>query len=176
MSIQSARNQAESLIETFGIKNAPVDVEKLAKKLGVKVIYVDLDATISGLLITKPQPQASCIAIRQSDPPTRQRFSIAHEFGHYCLGHQFEAGEHVHVDRGHLISQRGRTSSAGTDLKEIEANQFAGSLLMPAALLRASVAKFDIERIYDTHVTKLAEEFNVSEQAMTIRLSALKIL
>jgi len=176
MSILAARNQAEALIKMYGIKKAPVDVEALAKKLDVHVIYAELDEGISGLLITKPQPQSSCIAIRKSDPPVRQRFSIGHELGHYCLGHQFVPGEHVHVDRGILVSQRGRSASTGADAKEREANNFSGSLLMPAALLRASVVKLNTDHLYDNHITRLAEEFNVSEQSMTIRLSVLKIL
>jgi Zn-dependent peptidase ImmA (M78 family) len=152
----------------------PVDVAAVARQLGLQVTYAGLGDDISGVLITGQQ--GSCIAIRKSDPETRRRFSIAHETAHYCLGHQFERGEHVHVDRGHLISHRNQRSSTGTDLKEIEANQFAACLLMPSRLLRERVNSLNAEQLYDSHVTALAKEFQVSEQAMTIRLSALRLL
>jgi Zn-dependent peptidase ImmA (M78 family) len=174
MSIQSARRQAENLIISIGIKHAPVNVEEVAKHLGLRVLSMELEEGVSGLLITKPD--MSCIVINDGDPSVRQRFSIAHEIAHFCMKHQFEPGEHVHVDRGHRISHRDQRSSAGTDLKEIEANQFAASLLMPAALLKQSIEDLGTEELYDEHVTKLAAKFNVSEQAMTIRLSVLGLL
>lgn len=174
MSILSARNQAEALIENLRIERAPVDVTAIAKHLGLEVLQIDLDEDISGLLITRPE--GSCVAVRKKDHRVRQRFSIGHETGHYWLRHQFEPGEHVHVDRGHLISQRNRRSSTGTDLKEIEANQFSACLLMPSKLLKESVRRLKTERLYDSHVTRLAQEFDVSEQAMTHRLTALGFL
>ncbi len=174
MSIQSARKQAESLIVSLGITRAPINVEGVAKHLGLRIISMDLEKGVSGLLITKPS--MSCIAIREDDPPVRQRFSIAHEIAHFCLRHQFEPGEHVHVDRGHLISQRDRQSSMGTNLKEVEANQFAACLLMPSALVRASIKELNTDELYDAHITALAAKFKVSEQAMTIRLSVMGLL
>jgi Zn-dependent peptidase ImmA (M78 family) len=174
MSVLSARNQAEALVDSLGIRKTPIDVIGVARKLGLQVIFTDLDEDISGVLITGQK--GSCIAIRKSDPETRRRFSIAHEAAHHYLRHQFEPGAHVHVDRGHLISHRNRRSSAGTDLKEIEANQFAACLLMPSRLLRESIKSLNTVELYDSHVTKLAKEFLVSEQAMTIRLSALGLL
>jgi Zn-dependent peptidase ImmA (M78 family) len=140
----------------------------------MQVISTDLGDDISGALITGPH--GSCIAIRKSDPETRKRFSIAHETAHNYLRHQFEAGEHVDVDRGHLISHRNQRSSNGTDLKEIEANQFAACLLMPSRLLRASIKRLNTEQLYDSDITALAKEYQVSEQAMMIRLSALRLL
>lgn len=174
MSAQSARNQAEALVDSLGITEVPVDVAAVARHLGLQVMQVDLNEEISGLLITRTQ--ASCIAIRKQDPEVRRRFSIAHETGHYCLRHQFEPGEHVHVDRGHLISLRSNRSSTGTNLKEIEANQFAACLLMPSRLLRERINRLACEQLCDSQVTLLAKEFKVSEQAMTIRLSAMGFL
>jgi Zn-dependent peptidase ImmA (M78 family) len=62
------------------------------------------------------------------------------------------------------------------DAKEIEANQFAACLLMPSRLLRERVTALNTKQLYDSHVTTLAKEFYVSEQAMTIRLTSLRLL
>ncbi len=171
MSIRAARQQGEALADALNFRKAPVDVEAVTARLRLKLIYMDLGDDVSGLLISKGD--STVIAVQESDHPNRQRFTIAHEIGHYCLRHQFEQGEHVHVDRGHLITPRNSRSSTGADPKEIEANQFAACLLMPSKLLSRSIEKLKLDSLRDDHVEKLAREFGVSEQAMTIRLSTL---
>jgi Zn-dependent peptidase ImmA (M78 family) len=174
MSLRTARQQGEALAEAMNFKKAPVDVSKVAKRLRLKLVYMNLGEDVSGLLISKGD--SSVIAVQETDHPKRQRFTIAHEIGHFFLRHQFDPGEHVHVDRGHLITPRNSRSSTGADPKEIEANQFAACLLMPSSLLSRRIREFKDDSLRDYHVSKLAEEFEVSEQAMTIRLSTLGYL
>jgi Zn-dependent peptidase ImmA (M78 family) len=174
MSLRTARYQGEALAEAFGFKKAPIDLQLVAKRLRLKVVYLDLGEDISGLLISKGD--STLIAVQESDHPNRQRFTIAHEIGHFHLRHQFEPGEHVHVDRGHIITPRNSKSSTGVDLKEIEANQFAACLLMPSKLLLERIKALKVKSLCDDDVEKLAGEFKVSEQAMTIRLSTLGFL
>jgi len=174
MSLRTARQQGEALAEAMNFNKAPVDVEKVAERLRLKLVYMNLGDDVSGLLISKGD--SSVIAVQETNHPNRQRFTIAHEIGHFFLRHQFDPGEHVHVDRGHLITPRNSRSSTGADPKEIEANQFAACLLMPSSLLSRRINEFKAESLRDYHVSKLAEEFEVSEQAMTIRLSTLGYL
>jgi Zn-dependent peptidase ImmA (M78 family) len=174
MSLRTARYQGEALAEAFGCNKPPVDVQLVAKRLGLKVVHAELGDDVSGLLISKGD--STVIAVQQGDPLNRQRFTIAHEIGHFHLRHQFEPGEHVHVDRGHIITPRNSRSSTGVDVKEIEANQFAACLLMPSKLLLERIKALKVKSLCDDHVTRLAGEFKVSEQAMTIRLSTLGFL
>lgn len=174
MSIKHARNRAEALIDSLGIKKYPVDVVEIAKQLGIPVVEMNLGADVSGLLVTNPD--SSSIAVQKTDSLPRRRFTIAHEIGHFYLRHQFEPGEHVHVDRGNYISQRSLRSSEGIDPKEVEANQFAACLLMPSKLLYDRIGELNTVQLFDSHVSQLAKDFDVSEQAMTIRLSALGCL
>ena len=104
MSLRTARYQGEALAEAFGFTKPPVNVERVAKRLGLKVVYLDLGDDVSGLLVSKGD--STVIAVQGSDHPNRRRFTIAHEIAHFHLRHQFEPGEHVHVDRGHLITPR----------------------------------------------------------------------
>jgi Zn-dependent peptidase ImmA (M78 family) len=171
MSIRNARYHGEGLAEACGFTRPPIDVERVAEHLHLRIAYAELGEDVSGLLISKGDKTA--IAIQASDSPNRQRFTIAHEIGHFYLRHQFEPGEHVHVDHGHVITPRNSRSSTGVDLKEIEANQFAASLLMPTKLLEGRIKALRTGSLRDVHVTQLANEFEVSEQAMTIRLSTL---
>lgn len=174
MSIRTARYHGETLAERCGFAKPPIDVEYVAKQLRLSIAYVELGTDVSGLLISKGD--ATVIAVQASDPANRQHFTVAHEIAHYYLRHQFEPGEHVHVDHGHVITPRNSKSSAGVDLKEIEANQFAACLLMPSKLLQSRIKSLRVPSLRDSHVEQLAAEFGVSEQAMTIRLSTLGYL
>jgi Zn-dependent peptidase ImmA (M78 family) len=177
MRVHWARNQAERLVQQLvdskAVHGPPVDPFRVAKAIGLHVVADDLGPDVSGLLIRRGGQVL--IAVERSDPPNRRNFTIAHEIGHHVLGHQFQAGAHVHVDKGNYISQRGPRSSKGVDPKEVEANQFAAALLMPSALVREEARKLG-SPILDSDVTALASLFKVSEQAMTIRLSALGLL
>lgn len=175
MSAYTARTAAERLLERLGVSSAPVDVDDIAEQLGVKVVYEDLGPEVSALLVTRGA--ASTIGIHRDHPTVRQRFSVAHELGHFVLRHQFERGEHVHVDQGRFISERSARASAGLDPKEVEANQFAAALLMPARLVRIHAARFGGRGpLLEDEISQLARDFKVSEQAMTIRLSALGLI
>jgi IrrE N-terminal-like domain/SIR2-like domain len=110
---------------------------------------------------------------READPLSKSSYGPR---AHFHLRHRFEPGEHVHVDRGHHIMPRNSRSSTGVDSKEIEANQFAACLLMPSKLVLKSIKALKAPSLRDDHVEKLADEFNVSEQAITIRLSTLGFL
>ena len=175
MNLRYVRMQAEKMAEHLGENKVPVDVDEIATSLGLHVIYADLGNDISGLLISNGATAQVCV--EEKDAPVRQRFTVAHEIAHYFLRHQFENGEHVHVDKGNYISQRGPRASDGIDPKEIEANQFAAALLMPSKILRQKISSLGLGGpLLDRHVAVLADEFKVSEQAMTIRLTSLGLL
>lgn len=174
MSILHARKLGEELSRQFGPNGPPVDVERIVRAYGIPIVYADLGSEVSGLLISGGEPARICI--QEQDVPARRRFTLGHELAHFLLRHQFEPGEHVHVDRGNYISQRGSLAAAGVDPKEMEANQFAAALLMPRWLLEPEVRGLSSGPVLDQHVTELAKRFEVSEQAMTIRLMTLRLL
>ena len=174
MSVSLARSRAADLVARCRVQSPPVDIEAAAAELGLQLVRDDLGPDVSGLLVSNKGSVFVCV--RAADHPNRQRFTIAHEIGHFVLRHQFVPGEHVHVDRGNFISQRGPRSATGVDPKEIEANQFAACLLMPAALLTQEVAAYGTSPLVEWQVSELASRFAVSEQAMTIRLSTLGLL
>lgn len=103
--------------------------------------------------------------------PTRQRFSIAHEVGHFLLHRKAMT---VFIDtqftRPYLAAFRDSTSATGEDKREREANAFAAALLMPESLVREAVAQLAVDVEDDAAVVELAKRFDVSRQAMTFRL------
>jgi Zn-dependent peptidase ImmA (M78 family) len=83
------------------------------------------------------------------------------------------AGEPVHVDQGMRINLRDERSATAEHTEEMEANAFAANLLMPAAWLRRDLAERGIDLEDPNAVQALAGRYQVSPQAMVIRLSAL---
>ena len=73
--------------------------------------------------------------VRPKGRQPRQRFTIAHEIGHFLL----HTDEDVHIDEKRPIGRRDDLSSQAVDACEIEANQFAAELLMPESLVREFV-------------------------------------
>jgi IrrE N-terminal-like domain len=102
----------------------PVDPFVIAKKLGIKAYTAGLDAGVSGMLIKRPGEDPE-IYVHASDSPNRQRFTCAHELGHYVKRSAAGDAEWEYVERRDLLTAQ------GTDREEIYANQFAASLLMP---------------------------------------------
>lgn len=174
MSLAAVRRKAEALVAAHGIDAPPVPVEEIAKRLGLQVVRADLGPDVSGILVW--DGPSAYVCVKRTESPARRRFSIGHEIGHFTLKHRFEGGSHVHVDRGNLVIQRGPSSSTGLSRVEVEANQFAAALLMPEALIRSELAKLGGELLTDRKVAELAKRFEVSGQAMTIRLSHLGFL
>lgn len=165
-----AKKKASDLLSGAGVKGAPVNVEKIATLLNATVCYEPLDDKISGLL-THTEEGAPVIGINARHAVARQRFSIAHELGHLALHN-----EPFHVDGKSAIALRSPKSSTGTDEKEIEANQFAAELLMPAEVLFRDIRKLPDNMDVEAAINKLASKYKVSVQAMTIRLTSLGVL
>ena len=168
MSVVTAKNEAKKVLDQFLGKNKKINLKKIAKTWGVKIHYELLDNETSGVLIVdnaKP-----LVVINSGDSKTRQKFTLAHELGHYHLHKPVG----VHVDKGYVMS-RNTNSTLGVDIQEIEANQFAAELLMPESLLKKDTKGFT-DVLKDNDIEKLAKKYSVSVQAMTIRLSSMGMI
>lgn len=167
--------EAQQLLDEYKVRRAPVPVRRIAEEHAC-VIDAELDDDISGMLI--PRPEGWVIAVNAAHSATRQRFTLAHELGHLRL-HRFAT---PHADGRFVVRFRDERSSEGSAAEEIEANQFAAELLMPRALVLKELRKAgfdyapDLEGQPDEFVeftSRVARLFDVSQQALTIRLSSL---
>lgn len=173
MKISNARRQADALIKRFRIRMPAVDVRHVARLLGLRIAEMNLGPDHSGLLISQPG-LTPCIVVHEMHHEHRKRFTIGHEIGHHVLRHHL-GDTFVHADSVNSVSYRGARASEGTDLKEIAANQFSSTLLMPTLLISSAVEKMraHMDRDPEAVVAELARTFEVSEQAMTLRLKSL---
>jgi Zn-dependent peptidase ImmA (M78 family) len=177
MNIRFARAEAENLIEKFEITkdDLPINIKMIAKRLGLNVVEKILDSDVSGLLVShKRIDGASFIFVNEKDSPVRRRFTISHEIGHFVLRHKFD-NENVHIDRGFHAIPRLSSAVSGVDEREVEANQFAASLLMPANFVNEIIQEVGLP-LTENKISDIAKLFKVSEQAMTIRLTTLNLL
>lgn len=161
--------KAAELRAQTGLQGIPVPVEKIARKRGISVKFEALSDDISGALIRKGEVAA--IAVNVNHSPVRRTFTLAHELGHYVL-HQ---SDEVFLDK--VIMRRDAASSRGEDFKEIQANQFAASLLMPKVELgEAFDNECTLTQDQTATVLKLAKQFGVSTRAMELRLVNLAMI
>lgn len=134
----------------------PVQTVPLAKELGLRVYKATgLPDNISGRIYRIAKDGSYAIDVNARHNERRRRFTIAHEIAHYVL-HRHLIGDEMLDD---YLYRSGLSNSA-----EWEANALAADILMPRHLISLARSK-GIQNIPD-----LAEAFNVSESAMSIRL------
>ena len=142
---------------------APVDVFANARDLGVDVIKVPMPGNISGIIRRKDHSSFE-ILLNSTHSLVRQRFTVAHELGHYIY-HRDLLGDGV----GDTLAYRTDDAELPPNSKiklehERQANTFAANLLMPRALMEK------LQRQGIRSAAALADRLQVSEEALKIRL------
>ena len=137
----------------------PVSVVPIANDLGLRVYRrTDWPDNISGRIFRSSDVGGSsgyAIEVNARHPPNRRRFTIAHEIAHFVL-HSDVIGDSLYDD--------GLYRSGLSNRYEVQANRFAQRILMPDHLIQ------DALRLFGSDPRRLAKEFEVSEEAMRIRL------
>lgn len=153
---------ARKLLEETGFTKPAIPVDKVAEMLGIAVRPWAFIDDVSAVLVRSSRFTA--IAVNKAHPETRRRFSIAHEIGHAVLGH----AENLYIE----FAGPGPLQDPSPQRLEYEreANWFAADLLMPAETLREDYKRFKGD------VARLAEYYEVSQQAMWVRLQALHLV
>lgn len=129
----------------------------------VKYLSVDLSDLTDGLYV--PTNQRYYLVVNANKPYLRQRFTLGHEFGHYCLGH---VGDLSIEDQEHWISTLFSESFRPLrhDIRDVQANRFSAALLMPVDLM------YDLQLRFSS-VADIAAWLRVSEIAAAIRCKQL---
>lgn len=132
-----------------------LDIERLVASENIRIERVFLEPEISGTL--KQVNGTWVISVNSMHHINRQRYTIAHEFAHYCL----------HRDQDSTFEDITFFRDNNNTSMEYEANEFAANLLMPKQMI--------INRIKAgvTSLKQLAEEFGVSILAMKYQIQKL---
>lgn len=158
MSTEFCRTRASQVLDELGVTEPPIDVEAIARDLGLEVRYVARAPGFEGRLLR----ERMVIEVNKRHHRHKQRFTISHEIGHFVLKHSPVFG--AFDDRG--IDDPGKVN-------ERQANAFASGLLMPELAVRAQWTK--VKRT-EKPIEKMAEAFDVSSEAMYYRLEGLDLL
>ena len=173
-SLTRTDKEAHKLLQRFGVSAPPVDVEKIARELGLDIRYERFQRDLSGVLVKSSDSKV--IGINSSHARVRQRFSIAHEIGHFWLAHPGDMFVDEIGGQASVVFRDGRSGDA-TNIYEMEANRFAAALLMPAELLVNSFLSCSPQDAEGKMIVNtLANQYEVSTQAMKIRLSSLGLM
>jgi Zn-dependent peptidase ImmA (M78 family) len=164
------RMLVEHLLDAHKIETTPIPINELARNLDIEIKYEPAEDSLSGFLLRDLNHHKAIIGVNKGHASNRQRFTIAHELGHFLLHQQ----EQLHVDRQFQIHLRDQTSSKGKVEEEKEANLFAAELLMPVKYIQEELAEIEsLDLEDDSIIASLAKKYEVSTQAMAFRLAYL---
>ncbi len=159
---------------TKHLQNIPVQLWYIAQEYNIKIEHKPL-GDISGQIIKNHADDGFVISVNANHSINRQRFTTAHELGHFFL-HRMYIGDGLVDDplyRSTLSNQQ-----------ETEANVFAGEILMPEEAIRKEWKAYikrhhlhpplsknyrrDGEEI-SNFIATMMNTFIVSEYAMRVR-------
>lgn len=137
----------------------PANIFKIAEANDITVLKADLEKKILGAIRYDKENKKYTILLNENQDYVQQRFTLAHELGHFFMHKEILEKDELHVDIMYKIE----------DIDEQDVDYFAGALLMNRMLL---------EKMYETNqsIRELAEMFEVSISVMTIRLNTLGLI
>ncbi|MGZ2438169.1 ImmA/IrrE family metallo-endopeptidase [Sinorhizobium medicae] len=150
---EGAAVDARKIAQQNLLKMKPLDVFGLAAALGLQVVSRPLEQNTSGYL--KKEGESWMLGVNSLHHPNRQRFTAAHEIGHYML----------HRDHSSFVDGLLFRREAQYNQREREANLFASLLLMPEVEIKQALKFYDVPTV--------ANMFGVSQQATQYRIDNL---
>jgi Zn-dependent peptidase ImmA (M78 family) len=139
----------------FGLEGPLPDLLEAIEGPGrAQVVVLELGDDIAGACLQRGK--LVLLFVNGRDPPVRQRFTLAHEFGHRRLGHASV------VDRPTDVFGRHQR-----DPSEVAANYFAAEFLMPGQAVRRWARGRHLRL---DEIVRLAAEYGVSAKMARIRL------
>ena len=139
----------------------PFKVVEFSRELGVPVLLdKDMEDHKSGFIIFDDNKYY--IVINKNQHELRNRFTIAHELGHYFYDKEY-LKKYNKIENNILFDKEGDKNPE----MDRRANQFAIELLVPEYFFKE---KYNIKKHSDEEIKKIAKYFNVSSQVIAIRV------
>ena len=157
-----ARRMARKVLEDFGISEPPVNLASVLDRKGYGYVEVHtfLD-NVDALFLRNEDDGKVYAAVNANHHVHRQRFSLAHEFGHILLNHDLNYYRpYITIDN----PPTEKTHTSAESAFETEANSFAGELLVPLEMLKREFKKTNDLKV-------LSRVFWVSQQVVSIAIS-----
>jgi Zn-dependent peptidase ImmA (M78 family)/DNA-binding XRE family transcriptional regulator len=164
---QVAEDVATAERNRLGLGDGPIGNlrERLASDVGIRIFFFEMPSQIAGLFAYNEELGA-CIGINSKHPRDRRNWSLAHEYGHFLMTR--------YAPEVTVLTVSGRSNR-----KERLADGFARHFLMPASGLNrrfTELHRSSESGITLAHVCTLANLYQVSVQALMLRLEELRRL
>lgn len=164
---RAAEDAAVSERQRLGIGDGPLTNlrDVLEGDVGLRIFFMDLPSRISAIFGYKDE-LGGCIAVNRNHPVDRQRFSCAHEYGHFVS--RRNVPEITSTRRYQRVPEHERFADA-----------FARSFLMPGSGLTRRYNEVHRSRegkVTPADLCRLADVYAVSFEAITRRLEELRLL
>lgn len=195
-SAEAIKALVKEILKEINYKGGPVDLERVCLALSICLVHSEQDIRdIDGVpILGSANFTRKLITINAHGNKNRERFTLGHEIGHFQLKHEAYLTSETIIERDLLIKET--SQSLGYERLEYQANTFSSNLILPDEFFRIKVAHFryllkirDIGHgyifvddqphnkvIYDELLTSLSNYFEVSKQAIQIKLKSLKML
>jgi Zn-dependent peptidase ImmA (M78 family) len=178
---QKAKEKAAWLIEKYALPKV-FSVFELAELLGINALQLpaselnevvgklqtsELDQTRSEEILGYYDFENNTVYINNDQSLYRKRFTMAHEIGHHQM----------HKDHGKSQFRKIFTSKDAVDPSnplEVEANYFAGYLLVPDQLVIDTLPYTKVMLGGEQMISELSKLFGISREATRIRLRTFK--
>jgi hypothetical protein len=160
---------AAAIHAQLNLTSGSVPVEAIAYALDIIEIRVELLTHFEGALITTPERGSGSILVNANANTRRQRFTIAHELGHF-LSPWHKPGSPIGFACGQAdLRAQDRSAQDRHRRQEAEANAFAIELLAPRQQLKRHLVGLpDLNR-----VEAIVQAFDISREAAVRRYVAL---
>ena len=148
-----AQIDAENVRREYWDGIFPVDPIVITRRMGVDTYMAGNLGDTSGLIV-RPANEPAKIYVNQFESKARQRFTCAHEIGHYVERRRDEDNSYTFQDK--------RSGKADTP-HEWYADFFAANLLMPQAVFE------ELVEVHGATCDELVDYFGVSISAVRTR-------
>jgi Zn-dependent peptidase ImmA (M78 family) len=141
----------------------PADLSIVAARLGVVVEEKEFAEEIDGFYLRLPgAPPIIAINNSYTKPPTRRRFTLAHEIGHHLLSRKISPDKRLFFFD---------TSTTSRTIMERACDRFAALLLMPEGLVKSYYDElaYNVEK----RISIMSQRLGVSSWALRRRLKEL---
>ena len=162
--LTAARARADEVRRDLHIDDRhPIDVFEAIRRSGIWLVFHAMD----GVLGVTLRQGAGGILINPERPLGMQRFTAAHELGHWYL----------HDDAA--LDDEDDVSGADDGLRESEAHAFASAFLMPRRLVNQRLRHYGIQRhapVDALIVYQVSRDLGVSYTALLVELRHLNVV
>ena len=152
----SPEHYARELLHEFNFNSLPIPVEEICEQLGIMLYF--LPGLSCESMIGARNSKTVILVDENVKNTERIRFSIAHELGHYKIP--------SHLKNVYKCTQEDLYHYSPVKAVEMEANRFAGELLMPSKFFESDVRGLPLSL---NNIISLANKYGTSVISTAIK-------